>query len=205
MEQLKKVSIVSVPYTLFFQYNCQHENVLNWIQVMKISHLDIPNQALNWMFDSLVKTGEYVDIILLVLEEFSGHVYSICKTWSPSCFSVSSVCCPENSCRAVVEKFVQRGAQNASEFALKWPLATRSPISVRLSAAVWQHCIAPKMFEKYSVRLWLSQKTFYPELMVLQKWDILRRSHPCWELHMLSNNHLNGGVVCRCSLFIAEH
>lgn len=205
MEQLKKVSIVSVPYTLFFQYNCQHENVLNWIQVMKISHLDIPNQALNWMFDSLVKTGEYVDITLLVLKEFSGHVYSICKTWSPSCFSVSSVCCPENSCRAVVEKFVQRGAQNASEFALKWPLATRSPISVRLSAAVWQHCIAPKMFEKYSVRLWLSQKTFYPELMVLQKWDILRRSHPCWELHMLSNNHLNGGVVCRCSLFIAEH
>lgn len=162
MEQLKKVSIVSVPYTLFFQYNCQHENVLNWIQVMKISHLDIPNQALNWMFDSLVKTGEYVDIILLVLEEFSGHVYSICKTWSPSCFSVSSVCCPENSCQAVVEKFVQRGAQNASEFALKWPLATRSPISVRLSAAVWQHCIAPKMFEKYSVRLWLSQKHFTP-------------------------------------------
>lgn len=162
MEQLKKVSIVSVPYTLFFQYNCQHENVLNWIQVMKISHLDIPNQALNWMFDSLVKTGEYVDITLLVLKEFSGHVYSICKTWSPSCFSVSSVCCPENSCQAVVEKFVQRGAQNASEFALKWPLATRSPISVRLSAAVWQHCIAPKMFEKYSVRLWLSQKHFTP-------------------------------------------
>lgn len=162
MEQLKKVSIVSVPYTLFFQYNCQHENVLNWIQVMKISHLDIPNQALNWMFDSLVKTGEYVDIILLVLEEFSGHVYSICKTLSPSFFSVSSVCCPENSSRAVVEKFVQRGAQNASEFALKWPLATRSPISVRLSAAVWQHCVAPKMFEKYSVRLWLSQKHFTP-------------------------------------------
>lgn len=162
MEQLKKVSIVSVPYTLFFQYNCQHENVLNWIQVMKISHLDIPNQALNWMFDSLVKNGGYVDIILLVLEEFSGHVYSICKTWSPSCFSVSSVCCPENSCQAVVEKFVERGAQNASEFALKWPLATRSPISVRLSAAVWQHCIAPKMFEKYSVRLWLSQKHFTP-------------------------------------------
>lgn len=174
---------------------------------MKISHLDIPNQALNWMFDSLVKTGEYVDIILLVLEEFSGHVYSICKTLSPSFFSVSSVYCPENSCQAVVEKFVQRGAHISKCIwvCVEVTFATRSPISVRLSAAVWQHCIAPKMFEKYSVRLWLSQKTFYPELMVLQKWDILRRSHPCWELHMLSNNHLSGGVVCRCSLFIAEH
>lgn len=164
MEQLKKVSIVSVPYTLFFQYNCQHENVLNWIQVMKISHLDIPNQALNWMFDSLVKTGEYVDIILLVLEEFSGHVYSICKTLSPSFFSVSSVYCPENSCQAVVEKFVQRGAHISKCIwvCVEVTFATRSPISVRLSAAVWQHCIAPKMFEKYSVRLWLSQKHFTP-------------------------------------------